>query len=1375
MSRPARIALWIGGGLLAVILVLGIAGVLVLRSDWFRAQVRNRIVAEIAKATGGSTEIRAFYFDWGSLTARVEGLVIHGTEPPGSPPLFRAQSVSVGLKIVSLLQRKVNIESLEVQQPNVHLIVFEDGRTNVPEPKVKRPRDRSAMETILDLAIRRFRIENGLVEVAERKIPLNARGENLNALFRYDFIGPRYEGNVSIQPLLVSWPDNQPLPVNLDVKLGLEKNRVNVQNAVLESGKSRVELSGTLDDLSNPHGSVEYDARLPLEDLGRTLRLKSRQAGTIKVGGSGTFTSAPDFSLKGNVNGSGISYEQGTFAVRNGQAVAALALTPEHVSLTGARLSASLKMTSARGAEFERVDSRINRVALNFKTRNVVLDGLQVAALGGSFSGRGDLSGFNRYRLAGDLSGFELSRLMAQFGGRSSPWGAVISGPVNLQGSLKARGGALQASARLNIAPNGRGQPVSGNIVADYDQRRDILDLGRSTLSLPHTTIAFSGAIGRQMHVRLDSRNLEDLLPAIALASNGSAPALPVKLEKGVAVFDGDVTGPVSDPRVVGHVSANNLVYGEERFDSVNADVNLAQSQAAVRNGSLARGPMRADFAGSVGLRNWKALDASPVSAKASLRNANIVDVLALAGQKDVPVSGTLAASAEVSGTMGDPDIRADLTATRGSLRGEPFDRLAVRVASAGPSVTLTSGELNAGTKQITFSGNYRHPVGDFLQGRVEVQMASNAMSLQDIQLLQQQRPDARGTVQLKASGSGTVTKRAGQIEFKVSNVVADVQARKLEINQKVMGDLHLTANTQGDNLTARLDSDFANSVIRGKATWRLAGDYPGSGQLSFTKLEFAELRDWVSPRRSAAGLDFTGSADGTLTFSGPALKPDAWRAALEVPRLQITPQAPGSPQGATGIPIRNSGPIRVSMEKSVIRIEQARLVASGTDLTFGGTIAVKQTNPLDVKVDGRADLDIVETFNRDLVASGFVDASATIRGSFQQPLINGRLALRNASLNMVDLPNGLSKVNGVVLFNGNRATIQEFAGETGGGTISLSGFVGYGTGPLVFRLQAVAKNVRVRYPEGVSTVANADINLTGTADSSVLAGTVTILRTGFNPRSDFSSILASSAEPVRTPAAKTGLLANMHFDVQIETAPDISFQSALAQDLQAEANLRLRGTAANPALLGRVTITQGELIFFGTKFTINQGSVGFYNPTKIEPILNVDLETRARGVDVILTVTGPLSKLNVSPRSDPPLPFSDILALLATGRAPTSDPTLAARQSSQPQSWQQMGATALVGQAIANPVAGRLQRFFGVTKLKIDPTVTGVENNPQARFTIEQQVSRNLTFTYIQNIAASSSQVVRVEWAWSREWSVIAVREENGLFGIDFLYKKRF
>jgi translocation and assembly module TamB len=103
------------------------------------------------------------------------------------------------------------------------------------------------------------------------------------------------------------------------------------------------------------------------------------------------------------------------------------------------------------------------------------------------------------------------------------------------------------------------------------------------------------------------------------------------------------------------------------------------------------------------------------------------------------------------------------------------------------------------------------------------------------------------------------------------------------------------------------------------------------------------------------------------------------------------------------------------------------------------------------------------------------------------------------------------------------------------------------------------------------------------------------------------------------------------------------------------------------------------------------------------------------------------------------------------------------------------MGASALLGSAIANPVAGRLQRFFGVSKLRIDPTITGVENTPQARVTLEQQVSPSVTFTYISNVTTSNPQVIRVEWALSREWSAVALREENGLFGLDFVYKRRF
>jgi translocation and assembly module TamB len=290
-----------------------------------------------------------------------------------------------------------------------------------------------------------------------------------------------------------------------------------------------------------------------------------------------------------------------------------------------------------------------------------------------------------------------------------------------------------------------------------------------------------------------------------------------------------------------------------------------------------------------------------------------------------------------------------------------------------------------------------------------------------------------------------------------------------------------------------------------------------------------------------------------------------------------------------------------------------------------------------------------------------------------------------------------------------------------------------------------------------------------------MIAGNITVLRTGLNLQSDFSSLLAKSAEPVRTPSSRSGFLGGLNFDVEIETAPDIQFESSLMQGVQADANLRLRGTATNPALLGRINITQGQVNFFGTKYIINQGSISFFNPIKIEPILDIDLQTKARGIDITLTISGPANKLNLTPRSDPPLQFNEIVALLATGRTPSSDISLLAQQGAAPQPMQQSAASALLGQVIANPVSGRLQRFFGISKLRIDPTLPGIQYNPQARLTLEQQVTPDITFTYITNVTSANPQVVSVEWSVSRKWSVVALREENGLFGLDFFYKRRF
>lgn len=185
------------------------------------------------------------------------------------------------------------------------------------------------------------------------------------------------------------------------------------------------------------------------------------------------------------------------------------------------------------------------------------------------------------------------------------------------------------------------------------------------------------------------------------------------------------------------------------------------------------------------------------------------------------------------------------------------------------------------------------------------------------------------------------------------------------------------------------------------------------------------------------------------------------------------------------------------------------------------------------------------------------------------KPVVNGRLELRNASLNYTEIPNGITNANGVVLFNGNNASIQSLSAELGGGKLTIGGFLAFNE-LMRFGLNANAANVRIRLQQGVSAVADANIQLTGGTQASVVSGTVTIDQVTYAPTSDFGSILSRSAPPVQSPTAPSPLLDKMKLDVQVRTSSSLAVQASLAQNLQADANLRICGTASQPGVLGR-------------------------------------------------------------------------------------------------------------------------------------------------------------------------------------------------------------
>ncbi len=1354
MNRLLRVALIAAGGIVLLLLIVVVAGLTIVRSQWFHDKVRDRIVTEVEKSTGGRVDISRFDFDWRTLTAKVSGFTIHGSEPAAGPPLLHADDIVVGLKIISILKRDVDIALLRIDQPRAFLLVAADGSTNVPRPKIPSTSNKSAAETILDLAVGRLEVNNGSAEIHGASQPKKsqsyaARGDNLRALFTFDPATPRYHGDISIAPLALAYGDYKPLPASIRTTIAIEKNKLVLEKAEIDSGDSQLHVNGQIGNFSAPVVTAEYQARVSVGQAGSILKLKSKQSGWLEANGSASYKSATDYAISGLVKAYGVDYRAGGIDLRN-----------------------------LRG-----------EAKIDGGPRTVSFDDVKAYALGGEITAKAVLQDFDRFKVNGELHHFDVRQAATLATRAKLPYDGVVSGPVFSEGRIDdLKRNRFILTARLTISPSGKGAPVHGLLDAKYNGEQDTIDLGKSFVALPNSRLDVSGILGRQLKIGFVSSNLNDILPALQTAAKPgeTVPAIPVELTpQGQIAFNGTVTGKFASPVLAGHASGSNFIVRDQTIDALQADITASPSGVTVDNGALRQKKLTANFAGSAGLRDWKLENDLPVTATLGLQNAELTDLLALAGHGAAPVSGTLNLNAKAAGSAGNPRATADLTLVRGAVAGEPFDRLTAHLDAPNRTSQTLKAQLKAGSKEIDLDASYGHGADDLFPGKLTFNATSNAIAMNQVVLLHQREPDLLGTVKLNANGTVNVTRDAkGSPAIAITTVDGAVTASGLQVAGRQLGDLHLTANTVTSSaanggsapvVQVKLRSNLADANINADGQWTLAGDYPGSAKLQFSRVNLDTVRRLALSPEQAQTVRVGGSAEGTLDVSGPAAKPEQLRAALEIATLEVHP-LPGTVGAPAGInlSVHNSEPIRVVLANDVVNVESAKIVAQDSTFSVSGTAALAQRR-LEMKVVGNMNLALVHLFDSDIVSSGGVVADASIHGSFSSPLVDGSLQLKNANLAMLNVPNGLSNANGTIEFTGNQARVQNLTAESGGGKVTVGGFASLAGGSVAFRLRANASSVRVRYPAGVSTVADAQFTLVGTPQRSVLSGTVTVDRLAFNPKTDLGSVLSSASAPPETPSGQGGFSNNLQLDVQIQTAPDITFESSYTDSIEADANLRLRGSLANPVLLGRINISQGDLTFFGNKYTINQGSVSFFNPIKLEPILNIDLETVARGVDVSITVSGPITKLNVSYRSDPPLQFSDIVGLLATGRSP-NDATIAARQpTTSQQSWQQMGASALVGQAIANPVAGRLQRFFGVSQLKIDPSISGVTGNPQAKVTLEQQITPDITFTYITDVANAQEQVIRVEWDLSPHWSAVALRDENGEFGVDFLYKKRF
>src|SRR5436190_8156430 len=176
MTKRARILTIIGVSLAGLVLIAIVALLTVPRTEWFGEYLRRKIIASVEDSTGGKVDLGKFSFNWRTVT--IEGFVIHGTEPPGSVPLFQAKKIVLNLKVLPSIRKIADYEYLGVDEPAANVMIFPDGKTNIPAPKTT-TNGKPTLQTIVDLAIHRVEIRDGSAQFLDQAIQFSANGQNL--------------------------------------------------------------------------------------------------------------------------------------------------------------------------------------------------------------------------------------------------------------------------------------------------------------------------------------------------------------------------------------------------------------------------------------------------------------------------------------------------------------------------------------------------------------------------------------------------------------------------------------------------------------------------------------------------------------------------------------------------------------------------------------------------------------------------------------------------------------------------------------------------------------------------------------------------------------------------------------------------------------------------------------------------------------------------------------------------------------------------------------------------------------------------------------------------------------------------------------------
>ena len=1121
MARWTRIVGWTAVGLGALLLLILVAGILLVNSTAFHRYVLAKVIRQVNQSTGARVELQDFEFHMRTLTADLHGLVVHGKESPDDKPLLTIKEAKASFKIISVLRLQVNLNELIVNRPIVNLVVDKQGRSNFPQPP---PSNTKSNTNVFDMAVGHMLLTDGEIYLRDRKIPVEANLFDLRTEVHFSQLEQKYRGSLSYKNGLVHYQNLDPLPHALEAKFDVSPSELNLNPLVLRLGGSRLTVSAAVRDYSNtPSATGKYDLLLHAQDFAKLS--PTNVSGDVRLIGTLDYHDIANRPMLRNVKLNGDLNSNG------------LAILTDQAAVRVQKLSGRYELGNG-----------------NLKAQGFVLH-----LLNGILKADGEVLHLDsrpqsKFHLTlSDISLQALKASLRSYSNQSVP----VTGQINAQADAQWTGSFANLKSSSSVQMRGavittnksRSDtfPLNADVRVNYDGPRNLLSVLAGNIQLPATTISAQGQIGKNdsnLTVKAVSTDLHRLmLLASGLQSSSgdqNAHASVLGNLQGAVTLNAQVHGTIKDPRIAAQLSGTRLRVNQGQFSSLQLAVEANPSGVTIQSGSLNALPHgQIQFTAHAGLERWSYQPSGPIDAALHIHQMPLAVIDQVVTQS-YPVTGELDGSVRLQGSELDPVGQGQLRIIKAKVQDEPLQTVTVQFNASGGTIRsqLTEGPNKAALNYTPETKQY------------EVAINIPPQQVTRWHTVQAKNLPVKGKLSLTAKGSGTIDN---------PQLTASVQMDQLELRGTSISQVRSDLEVANHLATITLASSGGPAALKGNATVRLSPGYYTEASVDTSRIPFEPFLAIYYPSRPN-GL--TGETELHATLRGPLADKNKIEAHITIPILRANDQS---------LEIANTAPLRIDYANSVLTLRPADLKGTDTSLQVQGRLPLRGPEKMSVSARGSIDMRLAQMFNPDVQAGGTILLDLGAGGTITNPGMSGQIKLQKVTFASQALPIGIDNLNANLQVSSTGIQISDAVGQMGGGEIKFGGSVNYSPS-LQADVSVTAKSVRLRYPNGVRTIFDADLTLNGNAEASTLQGRVLIDSLGFTSEFDVSSFMGQFTGASSLPTAPSSA-DNMKLEIAVQSSSQLDAGTAQV-GLEGSANLRIIGTAANPVVVGRANIT---------------------------------------------------------------------------------------------------------------------------------------------------------------------------------------------------------